>query len=88
MSGMLFLLFVQSLFYFGVKEGNEEGYYGEKTYLHISFTLTGCPVNYKKNSSTLCDEQAQESKGKVGKNIFAQVKHFIMVNEKQKTSFS
>ena len=37
MSGMLFLMFVQSLFQFGAKVGKREGYYGEKNYLHMSF---------------------------------------------------
>ena len=37
MSGMLFLLFVQSLFQFGAKEGKWEGSYGEKNYLDTSF---------------------------------------------------
>ena len=42
------------------------------------------------NSITLCDEQAMSIKeGKRRrKNIFAQVKHFTMLNEKQITSFS
>ena len=34
---MLFLLFVQSLFQFGGKEGIWEGYYGEQNYLDMSF---------------------------------------------------
>ena len=37
MSGVLFLLFVQSLFQFGAKEGKWEDYYGEKNYLDMSF---------------------------------------------------
>ena len=37
MSGMLFLLFVQSLFQSGTKEGKLEGYYGEKNYLDMAF---------------------------------------------------
>ena len=37
MSGMLFLMFVQGLFQFGVKEGKCEGYYEEKNYLDMSF---------------------------------------------------
>ena len=37
MSGMLFLMFVQSLFQFGAKVGKWEGYYGEKNYLDILF---------------------------------------------------
>ena len=37
---MLFLLFVQSLFQFGAKEGKWEGYYGEKNYLDIFFLET------------------------------------------------
>ena len=36
MPGMLFLLFVQSLFQFGAKEGKWEGYYGEKNDLDMS----------------------------------------------------
>ena len=39
MSGMLFLLFPQSLFQFGAKEGKREGYYGEKNYLDMSFSF-------------------------------------------------
>ena len=44
MSGMPFLLFVQSLFQFGTKEGKREGYYREKNYLDMSFVeaVTGC----------------------------------------------
>ena len=37
MSGMLFLMFVQSLFQFGAKEGIWEGYYGDKNYLDMFF---------------------------------------------------
>ena len=36
MSEMLFLMFVQSLFQFGAKEGKWEGYYGQKNYLDMS----------------------------------------------------
>ena len=39
MSGMLLLMFVQSLFQFRAKEGKWEGYYGEKNYLDMSFNL-------------------------------------------------
>ena len=39
---MLFLLFVQSLFQFEVKERKWEGYYREKNYLDISFLSYGC----------------------------------------------
>ena len=39
MSGMLFLLFVQSLFQFGAKQGKSEGYYGETNYLDMSFYI-------------------------------------------------
>ena len=37
-SGMLFLLFVQSLLKFGAKEGKCEGYYGEKIILKCPFS--------------------------------------------------
>ena len=37
MSGMLFLVFMQSLFQFGAKEGIWEGYYGDKNYLDMFF---------------------------------------------------
>ena len=37
MSGMLFLMFVQSLFQFGAKEGIWEGYCGDKNYLDMLF---------------------------------------------------
>ena len=40
MSGMLFLMFVQSLFQFGAKDGKREGYYGEKNYLGMSCTMS------------------------------------------------
>ena len=39
MSGMLFLMFMQSLFQFGAKEGKGDGYYGERNYLDMSFIL-------------------------------------------------
>ena len=39
MPGMLFLMFVQSLFQFGAKEGIWEGYYGDKNYLDMFFTM-------------------------------------------------
>ena len=38
MSGMLFLMFVQSLFQFGAKEEIWEGYYEDKNYLDMFFT--------------------------------------------------
>ena len=41
MSGMLFLMFVQSLFQFGAKVGKSEGYYGGKNYLDMSFAGNG-----------------------------------------------
>ena len=44
MSGMLFLMFVQSLFQVGAKEGIWEGYYGDKNYLDMFF------VNYTFNN--------------------------------------
>ena len=37
MSGMLFLMFMQSLVQYETKEGKWEGYYGEKNYLDTSF---------------------------------------------------
>ena len=37
MSGMLFLMFVQSVFQFGAKEEIWEGYYGDKNYLDMFF---------------------------------------------------
>ena len=37
MPGMLFLMFVQSLFPFGAKEGIWEGYYGDKNYIDMFF---------------------------------------------------
>ena len=37
MSGMLFFLFVQSLFQFGAKAWKWDGYYVEKNYLDMSF---------------------------------------------------
>ena len=37
MSGMLFLLFVQSLLQFRAKLAQWESYYGEKNYLDLSF---------------------------------------------------
>ena len=39
------------------------------------------------NSFALCDEQAKEGE-RPRKNIFAQVKHLTMSNEKQGNSFS
>ena len=44
MSGMLFLMFVQSLFQFGAKQGIWEGYYGDKNYLDMFFALSFYPV--------------------------------------------
>ena len=37
MPGMLFLMFLQSLFQFGAKGRKQDGYYGEKSYLDVSF---------------------------------------------------
>ena len=37
MSGMLSLMYVQSLFQFGAKVGKWEGYYGDKSYLDMFF---------------------------------------------------
>ena len=37
MSGIVFLMFVQSLVQFETKEGKREGYCGEKIYLDMSF---------------------------------------------------
>ena len=39
MSGMLSLMYVQSLFQFGAKVGKWEGYYGDKNYLDMFFYL-------------------------------------------------
>ena len=38
MSAMLSLMYVQSLFQLGAKVGKKEGYYGEQTYLDMSFS--------------------------------------------------
>ena len=50
MSGMLFLMFVQSLFQFGAKEEIWEGYYGNKKYLDMFFIAAW------KSHETLKDE--------------------------------
>ena len=39
MSGMLSLMYVQSLFQFGAKVGKWEGYYGDKNYLDMFFVV-------------------------------------------------
>ena len=41
MSGMLSLMYVQSLFQFGAKVGKREGYYGDKNYLDMFFKNDG-----------------------------------------------
>ena len=40
MSEMLSLMYVESLFQFGVKVGKWEGYYGDKNYLYTYFQWT------------------------------------------------
>ena len=47
MSGMLFLIFVQSLFQFGAKEEIGEGYYGDKNYLDMFFDLDAADKDWQ-----------------------------------------
>ena len=57
MSGMLFLLFAQSLFQFEVKERKWERYYGEKHYLDSSFNLN-LNLNYNtRDTIAFCNFQ-------------------------------
>ena len=57
MSGMLFLMFVQSLFQFGAKVGKWEGYYGEKNYLDMSFDLNTASLNKDSSQKDIFDEK-------------------------------
>ena len=53
MSGMLFLMFVQSLFQFGAKVGKWERYYGAKIILT-------CPLSKKNTLKQLVEKQTFE----------------------------
>ena len=60
MSGMLLLMFVQSLFQFGGKMRKLEGYYGEKNYLDMSFdrqSLSSSEIAISDLTSGFTDEE-------------------------------
>ena len=57
---------------------------------YTKLKLCGCPVHYELNSFTLRYEQTRPMKEGERRHeiIFAQVKHFIMTNEKHMACFS
>ena len=65
MSGMLFLLFVRSLFQFGAKDGKWESYYGEKNYLDMSFVECSHQFSHRKTLVEVSFCEHGMSRGKV-----------------------
>ena len=57
MSGMLSLMYVQSLFQFAAKVGKWEGYYGEKNDLDMSFTKRKNVRRWKRMTWFIVNEQ-------------------------------